>query len=525
MATIRRIELKNGTFKYRIDVKFFDTNENKIRAKSKTFYPPKDITLRKANQMAEQEAEIFEKSIYDILNSNHPKVVDDFNITFKDFATKWLNDSKIEKGITYYEEKIDKVEYLIKEVGNYKVKELNPAIIQDMYNRIDSRKKVISKVKAVDNISTLLRKNGWNYKKIIDANVGETTYNIALSGRNISEKWAINFSNIVKMDINKLFIIDRQYLDYSFETNQKIKKTMHLILGRAVKYGIIDRNYASPEFIDLPKFKKKKIDVMNEKEIKIFYDTVLGLDNMAMKTSLLVALLTGFRRGEIVGLKWDDINLVEKTITVNRSIRKSKELGQFVKDPKTESSNRTITIPDELVNQLKEYKNWQDEKKKKLGKSFNKDNYVFTNSEGGMCNLDNLERWMKKALEKANLTHHTLHSLRHTNITLQIAAGVPIVTVASRAGHSKTSTTTDIYAYSLIGSDKLAASAISNALNNKNITDTDEEKSSLLEFKKAKEEMIKLGFESMDEYIDYKKYMSSLRDAKQKKILNDEGVQ
>ena len=518
MATIRRIELKNGNFKYRIDVKFFDPNENKIRAKSKTFYPPKDITLRKANLMAEQEAENFEKSIYDILNSNHPKVVDDFNITFKDFATKWLNDSKIEKGITYYEEKIDKVEYLIKEVGNYKVKELNPAIIQDMYNRIDSRKKVISKVKAVDNISSLLRKNGWNYKKLIDANVGETTYKNALMGYYVSEKWAIKFSNIVNMDINKLFVIERKYQNYSFETNSKIKKTMHLILGRAVKYGIIDRNFSSPEFIDLPKCKKKKIDVMNEKEIKIFYDTVLNLDNIVMKTALLVALLTGFRRGEIAGLKWDDVDLNDKTITVNRSIRKSKELGQFVKDPKTESSNRTITIPDELVNQLKEYKTCQDEKKKKLGKDYNKDNYLFTNMIGGMCNLDILESWMKKVLVKANLSHHTLHSLRHTNITLQIAAGVPIVTVASRAGHSKTSTTTDIYAYSLIGSDKLAASAISNALNNKDISDTDETKSSLLEFKKAKEEMIKLGFESMDEYIDYKKYISSLNEKKENNV-------
>jgi len=522
MATIRKRESKDGTIKYRIDVKYFDDKENKIRCKSITFYPPKGIPNHKSYVLAQQEAERFEKSIFSIINSNHPSTVDDLNIIFKDFALDWLNNSKIEKGITYYEEKKGKVEYLINEIGKYRVKDLTPAIIQDMFNRIDSRKKEVARVKAKDKINEILLKHGWNYKKLMDANVGESTYMSAIRGNNVSEKWAIKFSSIVKIDIDKLFIVDRQYIDYAFETNLKIKKTLHLILGRAVKYGIVDRNYSSSEFIDYPKVKKTKIDVMNDQEIKIFYDTVMNMENIETKTALLLALLTGLRRGEIAGLRWDDINFDEKTITVNRSIRRSIELGQFIKDPKTESSNRTFTMPDELYNQLIKYKKWQDEKNEKLKKKYNKDNYVFTDAYGEMSNLDRYERMMKKALKKANLSHHTLHSLRHTNISLQIAAGVPIVTVASRAGHSRTSTTTDIYAYSLNGADKNAAKALDNIFEGKKIDKnivSDSNDDSLLKFKQAREEMKKLGFQDMDEYLDYIKYMKHLNEQRKGEII------
>lgn len=233
-----------------------------------------------------------------------------------------------------------------------------------------------------------------------------------------------------------------------------------MILAKAVKNGLIEKNYATADYIDFPKAVKHKIDVMNEEEIKKFYLTLININNICMKTALMISLLAGFRRGEVAGLRWDDIDFINNRITISRSIRHSSEQGLFVKDPKTISSNRTITISKILINQLKEYKEYQDKIKTEKGEQYNPLNYVFTNSVGDVIRLDIFEKWMLKAIEMAGISKHTLHSLRHTNITLQIAAGIPIVTVSSRAGHSKTSTTTDIYAYSLLEPDINAAIAV-----------------------------------------------------------------
>ena len=197
---------------------------------------------------------------------------------------------------------------------------------------------------------------------------------------------------------------------------------------------------------------------MNEIEIKKFYNTLLNLDNIEIKTALLISLLTGLRRGELAGLRWSDIDFEKKTLTISRSIRYSNEQGYFVKEPKTISSYRTLTLPNILINQLNEYKTYLDKLNKKKG--INSLNYLFTDSFGHNVRLDIFGRWMKRISEKAGISKHTLHSLRHTNISIQIAAGIPIVTVANRAGHSKTSTTVDIYAYSMHESDVKAADVI-----------------------------------------------------------------
>lgn len=82
---------------------------------------------------------------------------------------------------------------------------------------------------------------------------------------------------------------------------------------------------------------------------------------------------------------------------------------------------------------------------------------LFTTEKGALINPATMETWMNIILRDSGLGHYTLHSLRHINITLQIAAGIPLVTVSARAGHSRTSTTSDIYSHFIKSSDKEAA--------------------------------------------------------------------
>ena len=154
-------------------------------------------------------------------------------------------------------------------------------------------------------------------------------------------------------------------------------------------------------------------------------------------------------------------------------------------------------------------KKLQDNYIDSLGDRYNNLNKLFTGDFGGLIHPDRIDGWLTRFQARNGLKHYTLHSLRHTNIALQIAAGVPIVTVSKRAGHARTSTTTDIYAYALESNDKEAADKLSDLFNKNDykIGVEDEESVSanddISEYKKAKEEMNKLGFKDYNEYLDY----------------------
>jgi integrase len=93
-----------------------------------------------------------------------------------------------------------------------------------------------------------------------------------------------------------------------------------------------------------------------------------------------------------------------------------------------------------------------------------KNQRIFTAEDGGLISPDTVNFWLEKFREKHGLPEFTPHSLRHTNVTLQIAAGVPLPTVARRAGHAKVSTTENIYAHAIKTADEMAAEVLENIL-------------------------------------------------------------
>ena len=161
-----------------------------------------------------------------------------------------------------------------------------------------------------------------------------------------------------------------------------------------------------------------------------------------------------------------------------------------------------------------------------MGDLYEDSDRVFTNLDGKLFNPDLYNTWLDKVLIEAGLKHYTLHSIRHTNITLQIAAGVPLVTVSARAGHARTSTTTDIYAHALKSTDKLASDKISEIFDpdkafdervKEEIIDVEAEKENdIASFKRIKAEMRRLGFTSFDEYYSYLEFME--KNKKKKKV-------
>nr|WP_275583063.1 site-specific integrase [Gracilibacillus alcaliphilus] len=176
---------------------------------------------------------------------------------------------------------------------------------------------------------------------------------------------------------------------------------------------------------------------------------------------------SGLRRGELCVLKWDDINFIEKTISITKTYYNKKgKIDEFdIIPPKTKSSKRIIDIDDFLVNVLRKLKAWQNEYILANGKNYTNFNFVFINTNmypGYPLHPNYIYQHMLKITKKMELTK-TLspHSLRHTHASLYIEAGVELRDIAERLGHDNLDTLQKIYAHTTRGQKKKTAEKFS----------------------------------------------------------------
>ena len=184
--------------------------------------------------------------------------------------------------------------------------------------------------------------------------------------------------------------------------------------------------------------KRNEVEILTEEEINKIKSYIKGTD---MELIILLDLATGLRQGELLALNWKDINLKNKTLTVNKSVKEvyiyedenTKHIETIFQVPKTQNSFRTISIPDVLINVLKG-----------LNK---KDGLVFHDENGKPLRAKNISYQWTKILKKCNIPHKKFHAIRHTYASMLLKNGVDIETVAELMGHSAISIT-QIYLHS-----------------------------------------------------------------------------
>lgn len=244
------------------------------------------------------------------------------------------------------------------------------------------------------------------------------------------------------------------------------------MLNQAKRHLIIKENYATADYVKYGKQSKRKIESMDKAEVEKFLNYLNNQDNVQMGIALKVLLFIGIRRGELCGLEWNDINLNNGYVYIRRSVSSVSGLGVVEIDTKRESSQRLLTMPNVLINTLAKNKEWQAEQRKQLGDMWQGcrgSGKVFTGQLGDRLHPSMITNWMNRATKGAKMQHYSVHSLRHTNITLQIEEGVPIAAISARAGHAKISTTLDIYSHFLREADKKAINTLDNISKNRKI--------------------------------------------------------
>lgn len=287
-----------------------------------------------------------------------------------------------------------------------------------------------------------------------------TIYNI-FKMKPVAEQTARKVCGVLGILFEEGFEPSKPIKSLSNKTIKHHHRLISSILNQAVFWQVIPSNPASR--VKPPKVARTEAKFLDEKQTAKLIQ-LLETESILHQTMIKMFLYSGLRRGEMCGLEWGDIDFENNLITVRRSSQYVAGKGIFTKETKTETSDRTIKLPSPAFQILKEYKVWKTEERLKMGDRWIVSDRIFTQYDGKPIHPDSVTGWFRDFVAKTDLPQITIHSLRHTNITLLIAAGVPLRTVSYRAGHAQTSTTENIYAHAIRTADEIAADALDDIL-------------------------------------------------------------
>jgi integrase len=160
-----------------------------------------------------------------------------------------------------------------------------------------------------------------------------------------------------------------------------------------------------------------------------------------------LALRTGLRRGELLGLRWGDIDLDTATLSVRRTLQRTPDRGLAYLPPKTKSSERRIALPTECIHVLKEHRERQTVESESAGERWIESGLVFTTRLGTPIDLCHVRGYLNARCDAAEIRHIRFHDLRHSCATLLLESGVELVTIKELLGHAHIGVTADIYAH------------------------------------------------------------------------------
>ena len=248
-------------------------------------------------------------------------------------------------------------------------------------------------------------------------------------------------------------------------TVKRYATVLRSIVGMAYKLEYIEEDIGRSRRLEFPKEETKEVEVFTLEEVENILRALEG-EPWHIRAVIEVALFTGCRRGEIVGLKWADIDFENQRISVKRSIYKLSDGKAREKEPKSKTSIRTISIPERLCKTLTEYRLQQNRHIAYLGDGWKNLDYVFTEEDGYVMNPQTPTKQFDHFLKRHGIRHLKFHGLRHTSATMLLANGCDIKTVSARLGHADI-TTTNIYVHALESTDRMAAQTFDNFLKTK----------------------------------------------------------
>lgn len=227
-------------------------------------------------------------------------------------------------------------------------------------------------------------------------------------------------------------------------TVRKVHTFLHSSLERAVRLGIVNVNPA--HLAVQPKPPDQEMKILEKNQIS---QMLIASQNSRLYPLIHLALATGMRQMEILGLKWTDLDWTRRTLKVERQLVRPEEGKVVFVSPKTRAGKRSLPLGSKTIEVLREHHEHQCAERIATGDKWQENNLIFTSGVGSPVDPRNLLRDFKKLLRDAGLPAIRFHDLRHTAASLMLNNNVPVISVSKMLGHAHPSITLNVYGHIL----------------------------------------------------------------------------
>ena len=440
MASIKKITDQNGKTKFKVTVSLGRRPDGRQVLKSKTFHPDEKKSDRTNQRDLERFAFEFEKKC---LSGE----IEAERLTVEQFGHKWLHDyvcKELEKTTQVrYRNGLEKV--VFPRIGHLKLSQIKPSTIQGLVND--------------------MRQDGFDY------------------GRGRKGEYSDESIRTIKTILSSMMSAAvEDGLIQSNPCSTRIRKHKKVSTKKQAKRSFtIDETIRFLKIIEdpIPVIVASRKSVRHGKEVDVSgYASKELIVSTKFQALFIVAIFSGTRREEILGLKWKDVDFDGMTISICRAVEYVPGEPIFVKTPKSEAGYRKIFLPQACIDKLARLKEEQQKEIENLGTYWVgsrdiEENWCFTQANGMVMHPATPRQKMQRIIRAYNRTVNaedeklpviTFHELRHTSASLLIAQGMEVTAVAKRLGHADASTTLRVYAHSFEERDRTASDMLEDML-------------------------------------------------------------
>lgn len=349
-------------------------------------------------------------------------------------------------------------------LGHIRLDKLTPRQIQTFINDLGkpgvSQRESHSRSKV--DLSALLRERDMTQKQLAErAGVGRSTVSSLCRGETIATPTAKKIAKALGQDAAALFDTIAPKISLSPKTIRNYHGFVSSVLSYAVRMGMIQHNPA--QNVTLPHAERTEKECYTLEEAQAFLEALESAPTK-YRAFFVLAIYGGFRRGELLGLEWPDLDFDNCVVSIRRTSQYLSDRGVFTDTTKTVQSQRALKLPAAVFEVLRQHRAAQTQERLLLGDQWHDTQRLFVNAFGEPMNPNTPYNWLKDFCKDNGFRFLGVHQFRHLNASLLINSGADVRTVSASLGHSQVTTTLNIYAHTFAEAQARAGEAVAAAL-------------------------------------------------------------
>lgn len=239
-----------------------------------------------------------------------------------------------------------------------------------------------------------------------------------------------------------------EWFNQGYKQYTYFRKVTAQIMRYAEAMEIMSSNPMSKTILPKRQKEEEKLKYYTKEELMHFFKCLKEFGNFKQLAFFRLLAFTGCRKSEILSLQWKDLDLINKSVSIGKTLALDEDNNVIIQTPKTESSNRSISLDDETVRIMTKWRTIQRSDYFQMGfNTSSEEQYIFTNDRNELYYPQVVNDWLKYLIKKYKLPIITPHHFRHTHASLLLQSGVPMKEVSERLGHKDTTITDRIYSH------------------------------------------------------------------------------